>query len=57
MIHGIMCRTASIKHGSWFQKSELTFLEILFIMYDIVCREPAHQIENELSLGKQTVTD
>jgi hypothetical protein len=53
-----MCRaTASIKHGSWFQKSKLTFLEILLITYDIVCREPAHRIQNELSLGKQTVTD
>ena len=52
------CRgTASIKHGSWFQKSNLIFLEILLITYGIVCRESAHQIQNELSVGKQTVTD
>jgi hypothetical protein len=40
-IAGAKCRgTVSIKHGSWFQQSNLTFLEILLITYDSVRREP-----------------
>ena len=52
-VHGTRCHeTASILHGSWFQKGNLTVLEILLITYYIVRREPAHQIQNELSLVK-----
>ena len=55
---GARCRgTASIKHGSWFQKSYLTFLEILLITYGIVSRKSALQIQNDMALCKQTVTD
>ena len=38
-----------------FQNSNLAFLKILLITYGIVHCEPSHQIQNELSLGKQTV--
>jgi hypothetical protein len=40
----------SIRHGSWFQWSNITLQEILLITYDIVCREPAHKIQKEYCL-------
>jgi len=52
-----VAESRSIKHGSWLQKSNLTFQEILFITYDIVRRERAHQIQQELRFSKQTVAD
>jgi len=45
----------SIRHGSWFQLSNLTLVEI--ITYDILRRDPAHQIEEELGLSDHTVAD
>jgi len=42
----VRCRgTASIRHGSWFKLSNLTLWEIMNITYDILRRDPAHQIE------------
>ena len=43
--------SASIRHGSWFQKSNLTLQEIVHITYNILCREPALNIQNEYCLG------
>jgi hypothetical protein len=43
----------SIKHGSWFHNSNVTYLEILLITYGIVCRESALQI----LLSAHTVAD
>jgi len=57
-IASVKCsESRSIKHGSWFQQSNLTFREILLISYDIVCREPAHHIQQEFRLSSRTVTD
>jgi hypothetical protein len=47
----------SIKYGLWFQQSNLTFQEILYLTYDIVRREPAHQIQNEYRFSSHTVAD
>ena len=45
-VAGGRCRgTASIRHGSWFQLSNLTLLEIMVLTYDILRRDQAHQIE------------
>jgi len=47
-VAGVKCsESRSIKHGSWFQQSNLTFQEIFRISYDIVRREPACQIKQE----------
>jgi hypothetical protein len=55
---GAKCdKSASIRRGTWFQKSKLTLLEILLITYDVVCREPAHRIQYEYGLGTHTVAD
>jgi len=54
----VRCRgTASIRHGSWFKLSNLTLWEIMNITYDILRRDPAHQIEDEHNHGEHTVTD
>ena len=56
-VSGVQCsESKSIKHGSRFQQSNLAFQEILLISYDIVRREPAHQIQ-EYRLTSGTVTD
>jgi hypothetical protein len=57
-VGGAMCNESlSIKHGSWFHQSHLTFLEILLLTYDIVHREPAHQIRQKHRFSTQTVVD
>jgi len=48
---------ASIMHGSWFRLSNFTLLEIISITYDILRRDSAHQIENELDLSDHTGAD
>jgi len=54
----VRCRgSVSIRHGSWFRLSNRTFLEIIPITYDILRRDSAHQIENELDLSDHTVAD
>ena len=56
-VAGVKCsESRSIKHGSWFQQSNLTFREILLISYDIVRREPALHIQQEFRLSPPTVT-
>ena len=45
----------SIKHGSWFQRSNLTFREIILITY--VRRDPARRIQREYCLTSSTVAD
>ena len=56
-VDGVKCsESRSIKHGSWFQHSNLTFREILLISYDIVRREPARHIQQEYRLSSRTVT-
>jgi hypothetical protein len=50
-------KSRSIKHGSWFRQSNLTFQEILYLTYDIVRREPAHQIQNEHRFSSHTTAD
>jgi transposase-like protein len=49
--------STSIRHGSWFQQSKLTLLQILVLTYEILRREPANQIENEYSFSKRTIAD
>ena len=57
-VAGVRCRAAtSIRHGSWFQLSNLTLAEIIVITYDILCCECAHQIGNEYNLSDHTVAD
>jgi len=42
---------------SKYQHSNLTFREISFISYDIMCREPACHIQQEYRLSSRTITD
>jgi hypothetical protein len=57
-VAGVKCgHMASIRRGSWFQRSRLTLLEILLITYDIVCREPAHRIQYEYGIDSNTIAD
>jgi len=57
-VAGVKCRaTMSIRHGSWFQLSNLTLAEVMVITYDILRRESAHLIENEFHLSDHTVAD
>jgi hypothetical protein len=53
-----MCNTSrSMKYGSWFARSNLTFKEVMYITYGILRHDRANQIQHEHSFGKQTVTD
>ena len=36
--------STSIRHGSWFTQSNLNFMEVLFLTYDIMRRVPAQCI-------------
>jgi len=55
-VAGARCnQSASIRHRSWFQWSKLTLQEIILLTYDIVCRKPANQIENEYCFSDHTV--
>jgi len=57
-VAGVKCSSSrSIKNGSWFQQSNLTFREILLLTYDIVRREPAHQIKEEYGLSPNTIAN
>ena len=58
MVAGVQCSSSmSIKNGSWFQQSNLTFREILLLTYDIVRREPAHHITDEYGFSSRTIAD
>jgi hypothetical protein len=55
---GTQCKmSTSIRHGSWFQHSKLTLQEIMLFTYDILCHEPANQIEREYCFSDHTVAD
>ena len=47
----------SIRHGSWFQHSNLTLAEVIFLTYDIVRRVPAHAIQREHHFSSPTIAD
>jgi hypothetical protein len=47
----------SIKYGSWFHHSLLTFQEVLYLTYDVVHKVPANRIQHEYGFGSKTVTD
>jgi len=50
-VAGIKCsESSSIKYGSWFRQSNLTFRDILLVTYDIVCRESACRTIEEYSV-------
>ena len=54
----VRCRgTVSIRHGSWFQLSNLTLLELIVITYAILRRDSDCQIESEFNLSDRTVAD
>ena len=58
MVAGVQYSSSmSIKNGSWLQQSNLTFPEILFLTYDIVCHEPARHIKEEYGLSSSTIAD
>ena len=51
-VAGVKCsESRSIKNGSWFRQSKLTFSEILLVTYNIVCREPACLTREEYGLS------
>lgn len=53
-VAGAKCsESRSIKHGLWFQQSNLTFLEILHVTYDLVRREHALQFQSEYPFSLQ----
>jgi hypothetical protein len=54
----VVCsESKSIKHGSWFQHTNLTFQEIMFLTYDIVRHEPASLIKDEHCFSSTTLSD
>jgi len=57
-VAGAKCsQSQGMRHGSWFQQSNLTFQEVLYLTYDIVCRVPAHQIQREYAFTSKTIAD
>ena len=51
----VVCsESKSIKHGSWFQHTNLTF-QVMFLTYDMVRREPAYLIKNEHCFSSNTL--
>jgi hypothetical protein len=46
-----------VKHGSWFQHSNLTFQEVLYRTYGIVWRVPATRIKQEDRFSPTTISD
>jgi len=53
----VCSESKSIKHGSWFQHTNLTFQEVMFLTYDIVRRVPARRIKQEHHYGFNTLAD
>jgi hypothetical protein len=47
----------SVKRRSWFQHSNLTFQEVLYLTYDTVQREPATRIKQEHRFRLTTISD
>jgi len=53
----VRSESKSIKHGSWFQHTNLTFQEVMFLTYDIVRRVTAHRIKQEHQFKTNTLAD
>jgi hypothetical protein len=53
----VCSESKSIKHASWFQHSNLTVQEVMFLTYDIVRREPASLIKKEHRFSSTTIAD
>ena len=51
------CAPRSTSQGSLFQRSHLTFQEVLYLTFDILRREPAHQIEREHHFSRHTIAE
>lgn len=49
----IWSTSTPVRYGSWFQHSNLTFHEVMFLTYDIVRRVPAQLIQRGASLHSQ----
>jgi hypothetical protein len=49
--------STSIRHGSWYTRSNLNFMEVLFLTYDIVRRVPSQCIQLEYNFSKTTISD
>ena len=49
--------STSIRHDSWFTQSNLSFMEVLFLTYDIVCRVPAQCIQLDHHFSEETISD
>jgi hypothetical protein len=57
-VHGTRCSGArSIRHGSWFLTSNLTFHEALCLTYDILRCENDHHIQHEHHFSRTTIAD
>jgi hypothetical protein len=53
----VCSESKSIKHALWFQHSNLTFQEVMFLTYDIVRRKPASLIKEEYRFSSTTIAD
>jgi hypothetical protein len=54
----VVCsESKSVKHGSWFQHSNLTFQEVMFLTYDIVHREHALRTIRDHRVRSTTLSD
>ena len=52
------CRASiSIRHGTWFQQSNLNFMEVLLLTYDYVHHVPAYAILQEHQFGSATISE
>jgi hypothetical protein len=57
-VAGAKCSLSkSIRNGTWFQQSKVTFQEMLYLTYDIVRSVPAHLIQQDYAFSSTTVTD
>ena len=49
MVAGTRCSgSKSIRHRSWFHGSNLTLQEVLYLMYNILCHEPANHFSDHM---------
>jgi hypothetical protein len=46
-----------MRHGSWYTRSNLNFMEVLYLTYDIVRRVPALSIQQEDHFGTHTISE
>ena len=58
MVAGTRCSgSRSIRHGLFFQGSNLTLQEVLYLTYEILRREPAKHIQHEHHFSDHTIVD